>query len=327
MPACRDIKYVLDKLAWMREQRIWPNGRRYLWTDAFGVVLLVSLYAELKDARYLDQACALASDVERVLGRARGLRIGEAPDRDGQYFHYLAMWMYALATLGRYAPGYTLKGIELARDVHAAFVVPGQGVWWKMREDLSGPYPGYGGFGALDAYDGYTSYRLLDEDALAPQIADMRNLIEQNHRTLVITQDLGIGMMLWMTQFFPQEPWAVMQRSRGITMLGRMWVDAGYFCREPGLHDIKFAFTNYGVSIGLQAVEAMPDRIQKLHAFFDTYRSGDEYDHDAITHVMACSAHFPGYRHPKLWLIETTISVRGQNAEPNSPYASACPRQ
>ncbi len=37
------IPAVLDRLAWMRQQRIWPNGRRYLWTDAFGVVLLVSL--------------------------------------------------------------------------------------------------------------------------------------------------------------------------------------------------------------------------------------------------------------------------------------------
>jgi hypothetical protein len=30
--------------------------------------------------------------VQRVLGRQRGIRIGEEPDRDGQYFHYLAMW-------------------------------------------------------------------------------------------------------------------------------------------------------------------------------------------------------------------------------------------
>ena len=35
----KDIDYVLAKLRWMREMRIWPNGLRYLWTDAFGVVL------------------------------------------------------------------------------------------------------------------------------------------------------------------------------------------------------------------------------------------------------------------------------------------------
>ena len=46
---CRagSIDYVLAKLRWLRESRIWPNGLRYLWTDAFGVVLLVSLYEAL----------------------------------------------------------------------------------------------------------------------------------------------------------------------------------------------------------------------------------------------------------------------------------------
>ena len=42
-----DVEFVLKKLRWMRERRIWPNGLRYLWTDAFGVVLLVSLYRHL----------------------------------------------------------------------------------------------------------------------------------------------------------------------------------------------------------------------------------------------------------------------------------------
>ncbi len=32
----KDIDYVLAKLAFMRSERIWPNGLRYLWTDAFG---------------------------------------------------------------------------------------------------------------------------------------------------------------------------------------------------------------------------------------------------------------------------------------------------
>jgi len=286
--------YVLRKLAWMREQRIWPNGRRYLWTDAFGVILLTSLYAELRQPRYLEKAEWLVADVERVLGRTRGLRIGEAADRDGQYFHYLAMWLYALAALGRHRPDYRLRAIALARDVHEAFVMPRQGVWWKMREDLSGPYPGYG-FGALDAFDGYVSYRLLDEAALAPQIAQMRELIADSAPTLTITQDLGIGMMLWMTHFFPEEPWAMVQRRRGLAMLEQMWENAGYFCREPRQHAVKFAFTNYGVAVGLQAVKAMPERVGQLREFFEAYRSGDEYDREAITHVMACSAHFPGY--------------------------------
>ena len=278
----------------MRAQGIWPNGLRYLWTDAFGLVLLVSLYAESGERQYLDQAESLVAEVVRILGRPRGIRIGEAPDRDGQYFHYLAMWLYGLGILGQHIADYRSLGVELVRQIHDAFVQPRRGVIWKMKEDLSGPYPGYG-FGALDAFDGYVSYRLLDEAALADEIADMHLLIEQLAPDLQITQDLGLGMMLWMTQFFPEEDWAVTQNTRCIEMLDRMWIDKGYFCREPGAPDVKFAFTNYGVSVGLQAVNAMPQRIQKLNAYFETYRSEDQYDRDPITHITACSSHFPGY--------------------------------
>jgi hypothetical protein len=294
MTPCKGTRYVLDKLAWMRAEGIWPNGRRYLWTDAFGVILLVSLYAELKERRYLDAAESVVAEVRRVLGRPRGIRIGEAPDRDGQYFHYLAMWLYALCVLGRHLSDYTQMGVDLVRQIHDSFVMPGHGVIWKMREDLSGPYPGYG-FGALDAFDGYISYRLLDEKALSREIADMRLLIGQAAPDLQITQDLGLGMMLWMTQFFPDEGWAQTQKARCLNMLDRMWMDDGYFCREPGQHHLRFAFTNYGVSIGLQAVNAMPERISRLNDYFEKYRSGDEYDRQAITHIMACSSHFPGY--------------------------------
>jgi len=293
MRGLKDIDYVLAKLDFMHSERIWPNGLRYLWTDAFGLVLLVSLYAELKDKRYLDQATWLVAEVERVLGRKRGIRIGEEPDRDGQYFHYLAMWLYALSVLGRFEPAYRTKGIELAREIHGPFVVSGRGVLWKMKEDLSGPYPGYG-FGALDAFDGYISYRTLDESALASEIAEMRLIIDRSAADLVITQDLGLGMMLWMTHFFPEEWWAELQRRRSLAMLDRMWREEGYFAREPYLPTTRFAFTNYGVSIGLQAVGAMQDRVLRLNDYFETYRSGDEYDRAAITHVMACSSRFPG---------------------------------
>ncbi len=285
--------YALAKLDWMRARRIWPNGLRYLWTDAFGVVLLVSLYEALREKAFLDEAEWVVGEVERVLGRPRGIRIGEEPDRDGQYFHYLAMWLFALAVLGRHIPRYRKAGVDLVLQIHDAFLIPGHGVVWKMKEDLSGPYPGYG-LGALDAFDGYVSYRLLDEAALSRQIADMRLLIDRSTPQLVITQDLGLGMMLWMTHFFPDEDWARVQRPRCLAMLDRMWQQDSYFCREPDQPRTKFAFTNYGVSVGLQAVGATPERVERLNAFFERYRSGDEYDDAAITHVMACSSHFPG---------------------------------
>jgi len=294
MAGLNDPRYVIDKLAWMRSRGVWPNGMRYLWTDAFGLVLLVSLYAESGERRYLDEAESLVAEVGRVLGRPLGIRIGEAPDRDGQYFHYLAMWLYALAILGKHIADYRRMGIELVRQIHSAFVLPGRGVIWKMKEDLSGPYPGYG-LGALDAFDGYVSYRLLDEVALGTQIADMRLLVAQSAPGLHITQDLGLGMMLWMAQFFPAEEWAATQKARCLQTLARMWVEEGYFCREPHTRRVRFAFTNYGISVGLQAVDSLPQQVSRLNAYFETYRSGDEYDAEAITHVMACSSHFPGY--------------------------------
>jgi len=287
------IDYVLAKLRWMEGERIWPNGLRYLWTDAFGVILLASLHEALGRDEYLDRAEQLVAEVDRVLGRPRGIRIGEEPDRDGQYFHYLAMWLYALAVLGRSIPRYRARGIDLVHQVHDAFLVPGRGVIWKMAEDLSAPYPGFG-FGALDAFDGYIAYRALDEAELEREIGDMRRLIDASAPRLVITQDLGLGMMLWMSHFFPRESWAAVQRRRALAMLETMWQPEGYFCREPDMPGVKFAFTNYGVSVGLQAVKAMLPQVDRLNGFFDRYRSGDEYDRAAITHVMACSSHFPG---------------------------------
>jgi hypothetical protein len=290
----RDIDYVLGKLDWMRAERIWPNGLRYLWTDAFGVMLYLSLYRELAEARWLEAAEKLIADVDRILGRPRGIRIGEAPDRDGQYFHYLAMWLVALARLGEIKPEYRERGLVLARAIHRPFVVPGRGVIWKMREDLSGPYPGYG-LGAMDAFDGYIAYRLLDEHALEEEIAQMRELMDRTWRVLEIEQDLGLGMMLWLAHYFPEEDWATGQTKRALQMLDQMWIDPpGYFCRAPHLPDVKFAFTNYGVALGLQAAEVWPDRVDKLNAFFETWRSGDEYDREAITWVMACTSHLPG---------------------------------
>nr|CAD6438826.1 hypothetical protein REQ54_04772 [Rhizobium sp. Q54] len=290
----RDVDHVLARLDWMRNEHIWPNGLRYLWTDAFGVVLYLSLHRETGEQRWLDAAEELVREVDRVLGRPRGYRIGEAPDRDGQYFHYLAMWLFALARLGDIMPDYRTKGIALAKAIHPPFVLPGQGVIWKMKEDLSAPYPGYW-LGAMDAFDGYVSYRLLDEMALASEIADMRALIEQQYRTLHVDQDLGLGMMLWLGHFFPEEDWARVQTERGLAALDELWTEPpGYFGRASYAPHVRIAFANYGVSLGLQAVNHWPDRVDKLNAYFQIFRSGDEYDREAITHVTACTSHLPG---------------------------------
>jgi hypothetical protein len=160
----------------------------------------------------------------------------------------------------------------------------------------------------LDALDGYVSYRCLGEDELAEEINDMKFLIDRTMQGLSITQDLGLGMMLWMTHFFPDENWARIQLRRCLETLDPMWIEQGYFCREPNHPGMKFAFTNYGVSVGLQAVNQMSDRVDLLNRFFESYQSNDHYDRDAITHVMACSSHFPG----------RLIRDRASTAEPHT---------
>ncbi|MBW3564415.1 MAG: hypothetical protein KY459_06785 [Acidobacteria bacterium] len=289
-----DLDWVLARLDWLKNERIWPNGKRYLWTDAFGLTLLLSLHRETGDPEYLDAARKLVNDVQRVLGRERGIRIGEDPDRDGQYFHYLAMWIHALTRFGAIEPGYRDDALRLVREIHEPFLVPSRGVIWKMAEDLSGPYPGYG-FGALDPFHGMVVYRLLDPDALSSEIRELEEIVEKSYRDLRIDQDLGLGMMLWMTHFFPEEEWARAQREASLAMLEQLWIEReGYFCRSRGLPSMKFAFTNAGVAIGLQSVGAMAARVERSLRYFDSYRSGDEYDRDAITHVMLCCAHMPG---------------------------------
>jgi hypothetical protein len=290
----KDFTKVQEKLQWMEKNKIWPNGLRYLWTDSFGLVLLVSLYHETKDQKYLDMAENLVSDVYKVLGRKRGIRIGEEEDRDGQYYHYLIMWVFALWRLGQINQKYVDYPIDLVKQIHKPFLNKGIGVYWKMKEDLSGPYKGYG-YGAMDHLDGYVIYRLIDEGRglLKEEIQDMKELVDKTYKKTDTDQDLGAGMTLWLTHFFPDEEWAKHLKKISLKTLDRMWIDP-YFCRSTYYRTIKFAFTNYGISLGLQAVRVWGDRVLKLNNFFDTYKHGDEYDTNSITHVMACTSYFPG---------------------------------
>lgn len=76
----------------------------------------------------------------------------------------------------------------------------------------------------MDAYDGCVSDRLLAQEALAPAIADMEELIERDWRRLEIEQDLGLGRMLWLARFFPDGPRAKAQTRRAFAALDAIWV-------------------------------------------------------------------------------------------------------
>jgi len=294
--AAEPLRAVLGRLAWMDRENIWPWGLRYLWTDGFGVVLLSAIADSTGDTAYLDLAEDVVAEVDRVLRRRLGYRIGEAPDRGGQYFHYLMVWAFALGVLGERRPGYRQRALGLVKEIHPRFVGPGRGIWWKMREDLSGPEPGFG-LGGLDPFQALAVYRSLDTGSgdLAAEVADVRHLVDESWAGLTVTQDLGLGMMLWAASRCRGEEWAESQIRRCAAVLDLSWVDEpGYFSREPGAWSTRFAFTNYGVAVGLRSVGLDPERVERLLRYFDRYRSDDHYDRDAITHVMGCAARLPG---------------------------------
>lgn len=202
--------------------------------------------------------------------------------------------MYALYILGQFEEEYHEQAIRTAQDIYPHFIEPGKGVYWKMKEDLSGPESGYG-FGALDHFHGFVVFSLIDPDGLETPIRQMRELMADTYETLEINQDLGLGMMLWICQFYPEESWAEHQRNASLQTLDDLWIHPpGYFCRQREMENKKFAFTNYGISVGLQAADEQPQRVDKLNKYFQDYQPGDQYERDAITHVMECSSHFPG---------------------------------
>ncbi len=121
---------------------------RYLWTDAFGVLNFLTLGATTSETRCTTLAARLIESVHSTLGRTRnltqrlpgasdahplagGLRIRKedeeddpSGDGDGQYHHYLTLWMFALNRMAR-ATGerrYNDIAIELAKAIHPRFV-------------------------------------------------------------------------------------------------------------------------------------------------------------------------------------------------------------
>ncbi len=186
-----------------------PEPRRYLWTDAFAVCNYLELYRQTGNVEDLQLALKLVDQVHYTLGRfhrdskhsgwlsgldeeqARlhptiaGLRIGKQLnerqadevyddrlewDRDGQYFHYLTKWMYALNRVSQVMGKsiYNQWALELARAAHAAFTyTPVNGgvkrMHWKMSIDLSrAQVPS---MGQHDPLDGLITYWQLTATA------------------------------------------------------------------------------------------------------------------------------------------------------------------
>lgn len=296
----RALELVLDRLGWIRDFGIWPHGPRDLWTDALGVICLVSIHHELKEDWILAEAEWVAQEVDRVLGRRRGIRTAERVDGQGQTFRSQALWIFALHRLGDLLPQYRHRALALVREIHAPFVRPGAGIIPRMEEDLSRPFAGSGP-GLLEVFMGLAVYRQVGEEALRPEIEELEGMVMKSYQSLAPDHGVDLGLLLWITHFSPEEPWALALRERALAALDARWVDPpGYFRRnlpEPWdgpVRSNRLALSNLSASIGLQAQSVWSHRVERLHRYFlDEYRWEVDMD-DALAPILTCISLRPG---------------------------------
>lgn len=244
-----------DASTWVPPPAFGGHRGRYLWTDAFGVLNLLTLHkeSESSDAKYLTLAKQLVQNVHDILGRTRdgqsrlpratdeepllgGLRIGKlsetGSDGDGQYHHYLTLWMFALNRLSMATddPFYNRQAVSLAKAIHPHFFLDRTStrprMVWKAAMDLSRPL--VHSEGNLDPIDGYVVFRLLQSSAincgdgkvLEEEIKDYQRVMARKGSQYVSSDPLDLGMALWVAHWLAgKETWATDFRWRCVSQL------------------------------------------------------------------------------------------------------------
>jgi hypothetical protein len=283
-----------------REAGGWPEGPRDLWADALGVIFLLSLHEELDDPSFLSEAQWVAQEVDRVLGRRRGIRMGEGPDTEGQSFRSLAIWIFALHRLGQAIPRYKARALDLVREIHAPFVRPGAGIISRMNETLTLPYPGSDA-GRLDVFLGLAVYRELDAQALRPEIEELEGMVQETYESLAPDNGADLGLLLWIAHLCPGQDLSLDLREKALEALDARWVDPpGYFRRglsEPWNGPVRanrLAITNFSAAVGLKAQGLWAHRVDRLIQYFQEGYSWDTDGEDSLATVLNLVALYPG---------------------------------
>jgi hypothetical protein len=266
---------------------------RYLWTDGFAVANFLTLYQLTNDDRYLNFARSLVQTVHDVLGYTRGgqsrlpgatetyplnggLRIGKhdeaGSDGDGQYFHYLTVWMFALNRMTHISGDvwYNEQAINMARAILPRFMynanTPRPRMYWKLTMDLSKPL--VSSEGNLDPIDGYVMYKLLQETAanldktkegvLEHEVALLKKIVDTKWKNYHSSDPLDLGMTLWTIHWLgpaqrAPEEWAVSLQKRAARCLEQL-VRSGYFDPQIKSPTRRLAFREFGTALGAQCL-------------------------------------------------------------------------
>ncbi|PYI07189.1 hypothetical protein BO78DRAFT_367029 [Aspergillus sclerotiicarbonarius CBS 121057] len=320
---------------------------RYLWTDAIGVLNFLTLHRihphPPTPTHYLTLATRLITTVHATLGRTRpsstctpaylpgaspthplsgGLRIGKpSPDSDGQYHHYLTLWMFVLnrTSVVSGEAGWNELAVELGRGVHPRFFLGGEEgkrerMVWKMDVNLERVL--VGSEGNLDPLDGWVVFRLVQgfqesngdgkgKGVLEEEIEDYARILKRKGRQRIVDDMLDLGMTLWTAHWFlGREEWADELVERGVKRVYNLFEKDRYLDQDIR-H--RLAFREFGAAMGIRCVaeqEADKDRAVDLKVFADRivdcwrpYMAGADGGEDEltpITQVMYASALMPG---------------------------------
>lgn len=227
---------------------------------------------------YLDHARSLVTAVHSTLGKTRdlsshlpgatnsnplggGLRIGKedatGSDGDGQYHHYLTLWMFALNRLSNISgeKSYNSQAISLAKAIHPHFVYNHKSsrprMYWKMSMDLQEPL--VKSEGNLDPVDGLMVFKLLQKtdhegsSILAEEIHDYQRIVDTKWKNYSSSDPLDLGMTLW-TAHWEDEPWARGLVDRAEQDARELW-ESAHFRRSTGR---RLAFRDFGFVLGIK---------------------------------------------------------------------------
>lgn len=316
---------ITEAATWVPPQRAGGFKGRYLWTDAFGVIDFLTLHQTTRDETYLILAKKLVQTVHDIQGRTRdgrsllpgasdenplggGLRIGKmedsGPDGDGQYHHYLTLWMFALnrLSIATRVPMYNTQAIQLAKAIHPHFFVGRDTdhprMVWKIAMDMSRPL--VESQGNLDPIDGYTTMKILQASAgeedprLDEEIKDYKKVMENKGKHFVSDDMLDLGMSTWSAHWLAdKEPWAEDLQTRSLKQLDKLLAGGA---RQPGRY--RLAFRDFGACLGVGCCEPA-DSSLKQHSDRLVEKWEGAFAHTPeelrpITQVMYAAALIPG---------------------------------
>ena len=287
--------------------------RRYLWTDSFAVLAYVSLAKgyqlqgnEAFAQKYHGAADRLINVVHDSLGKPAdnehkmrinsespsgyvGLRIGKVLSQrvtdygmhyDGQYWHYIDKWLFALARADR-----VKDAILIAKSSFPYFYdSTGGGIRWKLSVDATAPpelkhsCPNDDTVAALIVFSLLETHRTSDMPSLREEIRVLKTSL-RDYAVRPTADPLGWGMDALYDQFLKNKPYR-----KGLAL---------YHSRALHPAHISLPFRLYGAMIGGRL--AGPETVlpEKIEALVDlaleherkAQAQGDE-EHSSINRVM-----------------------------------------